>query len=143
MTGLGDQLERAATIESEVLLIIPPFGCPTRPVYHAFDRLLGGNVQHASFERVRGLMNEPTPLCERALFNDLTRAAAAVAPDLEPLRSRIASMIDRPVHVTGSGSCMFALPSAAADPALRSSWVRSVEAAGACAVWTRFAAREA
>lgn len=143
VTGLGDQLERAAAIESDVLLIIPPFGCPTRPVYRAFDTLLDGASHDPRTSNVRALMRESSLLCERALFNDLTNAAIVVAPDLRRLRQEISAAIGRPVHVTGSGSCMFALPAQTPDEPLRSSWVRSVAMAGACAVWTRFAAHDA
>ncbi len=142
VTGLGEQLERAPQIESDLLLIIPPFGCPTRPVYQAFDTLLHNAAQDARAQHIRALMFETNPLCERALFNDLAAAAAAVALELQPLRQRIASALNRPVHVTGSGSCMFVLPQGTLGDSLRSSWVRSVADAGACAIWTRFAVHE-
>lgn len=141
VTGFGDQLERTSRIESEVLLIVPSFGCPTRPVYQAFDAHLGTTDKGTGLDAVRALIGQGVPLSQRELFNDLAHAAAAVAWPLEPIRQQIARTINRPVHVTGSGSCMFVLPAETPDQSLRSSWVRSVNQAGACAVWTRFAAR--
>jgi 4-diphosphocytidyl-2-C-methyl-D-erythritol kinase len=143
VTGVGDWVERTAPVQSDVLLIIPPFGCPTRPVYQAFDTLLDGKPHDAGLRRVRALIENDVPIWERELFNDLTPAAAVVAPALEPIRMQVSAALKRPVHVTGSGSCMFALPQAGLDEATRSSWVRIAAQAGGCAIWTRCAIRTA
>jgi 4-diphosphocytidyl-2C-methyl-D-erythritol kinase len=43
------------------------------------------------------------------LFNDLERAAFAVEPRLKQLHGRLDGLDGRPVRMTGSGSCLFAI----------------------------------
>lgn len=130
VTGLGERLERVPAMAAWAVLLFPPFGCPTGPVYKAFDAWLGTGAGRAADEsRVRGLIQRARSLesdvasrvppphrrgtaaaaFSAELFNDLAAPAETVAPGLAALRQRIAAMAGAPVHVTGSGSTMFML----------------------------------
>jgi 4-diphosphocytidyl-2-C-methyl-D-erythritol kinase len=139
VTGLGETIDRVPTRKATVCLFVPPFGCPTGPVYRAFDALAGRDPRKdAQARRVRDLASSDAPLESRPLFNDLAEAAEAVAPELSGLRRRLAEAVGASVHVTGSGSCCFAIMprDAAAEPA----WLRAAEAQGCVAVPTALAA---
>jgi 4-diphosphocytidyl-2-C-methyl-D-erythritol kinase len=108
VTGLGEELRRLTRVPGWAVLIVPGFGCPTGAVYKAFDAALPERFRqdevYALIESAIGAQRiEPA-----ALFNDLTPPAERVAPDLAPLRRACAKAIGEPVHVTGSGSTMFA-----------------------------------
>ena len=96
------------------VLLIPPMGCPTKPVYQAFD----AGHQHqppppktdwARLSSARG--QELTGL----LVNDLEPAAFAVAPWLRELRDQAGLAAGRSVHMTGSGSTLFVLCESGAE----------------------------
>lgn len=135
VSGLGDRIERIPRAHAHMLLIVPSFGCPTGPVYRAFDSLIAPKADPAAFEleslaRVRALVSASTTPCgsdtpappnptststipTRELFNDLWPAACRVAPDLPRIADDIGRMIASTVHMTGSGSTLFTLhPSA-------------------------------
>lgn len=103
VTGFGDAITRLDRAEAGVVLVFPPFGCPTGDVYRAYD---AGPPEDLRPERVRTLIDsgrvEPTEL-----FNDLTPAAEGVRPELAELRTSIAAKLRRAVHVSGSGSTLF------------------------------------
>ncbi len=112
VTGFGDRIQRLAQgTDAPALLIIPPFGCPTGPVYHALDRAPAACVDE---ERIRTLIaaSEHGGIPAADLFNDLAEPACVVQPRLRgalaSLRSALGPAV--PVHVTGSGSTMFVLP---------------------------------
>jgi 4-diphosphocytidyl-2-C-methyl-D-erythritol kinase len=115
VTGLGDKIDRLDTSPqhtpdpgaslqpgTELILCIPPFSCATGAVYSTFDAL---NRAPLRLEEIHALAHDRT--CE-GLFNDLAPAADRVAPDLPTLRASISETLGTPVHVTGSGSAMFA-----------------------------------
>lgn len=117
VTGTG------ATIETSPLraplhltLVIPPFGCPTGPVYRAFDQRAESAVLDEA--RVRQLMSSDTLSGDR-LFNDLEAPAVAVEPRLGELLENLRAVLDGQPRVTGSGSVCFALAASrsAADAA--------------------------
>ena len=70
-----------------------------------------------------------------SLFNDLAAPAEAVAPGLAELRSRASRIAGRPVHVTGSGSTLFAVAADEAEArSLRATLERELsECAAVCA----------
>ncbi|MFP4145057.1 MAG: 4-(cytidine 5'-diphospho)-2-C-methyl-D-erythritol kinase [Phycisphaeraceae bacterium] len=108
VTGTGELIEPIPPAGPlELVLIFPPFGCPTAEVYRAFDEQ-ADTIAPADEVRVRQLL-QTRPLPADALFNDLARPAEAVQPRLAEARRRVAEAIDRPVHVTGSGAAMFVL----------------------------------
>lgn len=121
-TGRGDQLESLpARSPIHLVLIFPPFGCPTGPVYGAFDKL-HGHTSGASpraddampdghrlqTDRVRAL-TAAAKLNTHDLFNDLADPACIVEPRLADVRQRASGLLRQPVHVTGSGSTLFAV----------------------------------
>ncbi len=102
--GFGDRIERLGRTRADLLLIIPPVACATASVYRAYDGLNPGALRA---DRARALAAGGTP--EGGLFNDLDRAAEAVAPELAGLRRRASEAAGAPVHMSGSGSCLFTL----------------------------------
>ncbi|MBB6431531.1 4-(cytidine 5'-diphospho)-2-C-methyl-D-erythritol kinase [Algisphaera agarilytica] len=116
VTGTGDQVEPApcsATWPIHLVLILPPFGCPTGAVYAAFDRL-NASKSPINADDIRELARGFTP-GNRELFNDLTAAAADVQPRLKSLLEDLGRLSPRPVHVTGSGAACFAVTDSADD----------------------------
>lgn len=111
--GLGERIERVAPLGWEVLLLIPPFGCPTRDVYRAFDGNRAGRLT------LDGLLpvtpDRRVGLGPDGLFNDLLPAAERVEPRLAELRRRAEALAGTTVRMTGSGSTLY-IPSP--DPAL-------------------------
>lgn len=108
VSGSGDRVEPApasATWPIHLVLVLPPFGCPTGPVYAAFDRLAQENIKtdlNALRELVRGF--NPS---KSQLFNDLIAAAAGVQPRLQSLLDELQRVLPLPVYVTGSGAACF------------------------------------
>lgn len=105
VTGLGDRVERLPRrwADREIVLVFPPFGCPTGPVYKAFDALPRGDFRDVA---VKDLVKGEGGM----LFNDLLPAAERVQPALGPLRERLARAVGLPVFMSGSGSTLFVLP---------------------------------
>lgn len=107
--GFGEVIGRRERAAGEVIVIVPPFGCPTGRVYGAFDGLVeSGSGGRLDERRVEAAAAAGT-LRDELLFNDLAEAACVVRPELRRLRERASAALGRPVHVTGSGSAMFAL----------------------------------
>lgn len=108
--GLGERIERTRAVGGSLLLVVPPFGCATRDVYRAFDSApdaANGFAERAS--RVRSLQRAALTrgLCATPLFNDLADPACTVAPPLRAIARDLGALLDRPAHITGSGSCLF------------------------------------
>lgn len=106
--GFGDAITRIDPAwfspETRFLVICPPFGCPTPEVYREFDA--GGPTPFRDAD-VRGLLDAGS-LDPARLFNDLAAPAMRVRPALARLRDRLAISLGLPVHVSGSGSTLFA-----------------------------------
>ena len=105
VTGLGDRIERIAPAAGWVVLVIPEFGCPTGPVYRAFDARPDPLLQ----EREIHAMAVAGAVHAAPLFNDLLLAAETVRPDLMDVREHAAAAAARGVFMSGSGSTLFAL----------------------------------
>jgi len=123
VAGLGERIERTPAVEGWIVLVMPPFGCPTGAVYRAFDEVAG--EAEAREEEVRAMARGAGAGIEGlSLFNDLAAAAERVAPELGLLRAQIARALGRmgdsgprAVHVTGSGSTCFVVCGSAAHAA--------------------------
>ncbi|MBX3390917.1 MAG: hypothetical protein KF691_15820 [Phycisphaeraceae bacterium] len=129
--GFGERIERRSAFSSSVVLICPRLPCPTPAVYRAFDRQL--REMHAFRFReteIRSIFDSGQSLDSRALFNDLAAPAFEVAPALRDLHAR-ASQVHTPVHVTGSGSTLFALADSKDAPSLTESLRRQLSAESA------------
>ncbi|MBX3355707.1 MAG: 4-(cytidine 5'-diphospho)-2-C-methyl-D-erythritol kinase [Phycisphaeraceae bacterium] len=120
--GVGEALEHHAQVpELHMVLVLPEAACPTGPVYGAFDRLRPGADLDAA--RVRALARTAleaampgghegsarAPLDVALPFNDLAAPAFEIAPSLAEDAAEIAEIVERPVHVSGSGSTLFFL----------------------------------
>ncbi len=105
VAGVGERIERTPPVKPgpALALLFPAFGCPTGAVYRAFDELNSEGPR----EREVISMAQRASVVDADLFNDLAAPAECVAPDLAELRARAASIAERPVHITGSGSTMF------------------------------------
>lgn len=106
VSGFGDAIERLAPPAQfeDVTLAFPAFGCETGEVYAAFDDLTSGPLRDAA---VRSLAAQSPRVA--ALFNDLAPAAERVHPALSQLCAELRHAWACPVHITGSGSTLFAL----------------------------------
>jgi 4-diphosphocytidyl-2-C-methyl-D-erythritol kinase len=112
VSNLGDKVERVGGVEQPIVLFFPPFGCPTGAVYRAFD----GGGAGAGFEeraaRVRRIVEGATRsgrVGTDELFNDLAAPACRVEPQLREIVDRLCGELNAHIHVTGSGSTLFAL----------------------------------
>lgn len=117
VTGLGERIERihrALVPTAELLLFLPPFGCPTAAVYRAFDANphdLREDLVRNAIDRARALRRvDPA-----SLFNDLTPAARSAVPELAALIDALQRALSLPIHMSGSGSTLFALAPTADD----------------------------
>ena len=111
VTGLGESITRVdAPMSTDVLLLLPPFGCPTGPVYRAFDAAATAGVDVARVERLIDAARLATRVEPGDLFNDLAEAACVVQPPLREILGRLEALSPHRVHVTGSGSTMFIIP---------------------------------
>jgi 4-diphosphocytidyl-2-C-methyl-D-erythritol kinase len=102
VTGFADRIERISPRTDPVILIIPHVSCPTGEVYRAYDALGPSPLDE---QRVRAIVAYART---DALFNDLAAAAEQVQPHIREVRAVASRALDAPVHVTGSGSAMFA-----------------------------------
>lgn len=108
-TGRGEVLEPVMLARpAQLVLVFPPFGCPTGKVYAELDALRGSVSANLPPDaaRVRTLAAQQG-LAVDGPFNDLAAAAERVEPRLAELRRRVAELAGRPAHVTGSGSTLF------------------------------------
>lgn len=115
VSGAGDVIEpveRDETGSIDLVLVLPYFGCPTGPVYAAFDRLADRKAMRTVVEIHRQAQTF-VPSSEDALFNDLTLAAVEVQPRLKDLLDRLKDIAGHQVHVTGSGAACFLMTQSA------------------------------
>lgn len=120
VSGLGETITPAPLAEPiHLVLMFPPFGCPTGPVYKAFDELHAGNQDKAAdIDRVQALTaNNPLP--PDAPFNDLAEPACIVQPQLREWQGNIQGVMQQAVHITGSGSTMFVVASSEIESGLK------------------------
>jgi 4-diphosphocytidyl-2-C-methyl-D-erythritol kinase len=118
VSSLGERIERVARVESPAVLFFPPFGCPTGAVYKAFDAGGAGEGFDSRAARVRRNVEEAERtgrIATDELFNDLTGPACRVEPRLREIIDRLSGELNAHVHVTGSGSTLFALAESEAD----------------------------
>lgn len=111
--GFGDRIHRVSAVSGRVTLIVPRFGCGTPEVYRAYDSILreGGRLhQDVDPDRVRaahGASLAEERVRPDLLFNDLLLGAERVRPELCRVREAAHAACGLPVHLTGSGSCLF------------------------------------
>jgi 4-diphosphocytidyl-2C-methyl-D-erythritol kinase len=93
---LGESIEPFNVDELHLVLIMPPYGCPTGEVFDAYDELGGGEIDEL---RVRN----------GEVFNDLMEAACSVASELADDMKRLTELLGCDIHLSGSGSTMFCI----------------------------------
>jgi 4-diphosphocytidyl-2-C-methyl-D-erythritol kinase len=106
-TGKGDQLTVLPAPPSRpILLICPPFFCPTGAVYQAWDISRPGPAR-GRVERLIGELQQQRwgPL-EEILGNDLEAAAHQVQPQLADISTALRQRGWGPVLLCGSGSTL-------------------------------------
>jgi 4-diphosphocytidyl-2C-methyl-D-erythritol kinase len=84
-----------------VLIVVPPFGIATPPVYRAWDDL-GGPQSTRAVAPPRAVVH----LVDE-LVNDLEPAAEQVEPRLAPFRADLEAAARAPALLAGSGSACF------------------------------------
>ncbi|GAB4108719.1 MAG: hypothetical protein Kow00105_16390 [Phycisphaeraceae bacterium] len=109
VSGVGEAIEPCAAPRWGSIffvLIFPPVSCNTGEVYQAFDEIQpDAELDH---DHVWASIEAPD-LGSAGLFNDLLRAAFHVQPKLQSLHRKLVGLSGRPVHLSGSGSCLFVL----------------------------------
>ncbi|MEM0982402.1 MAG: hypothetical protein AAGI17_00470 [Planctomycetota bacterium] len=101
---LGRRIRRVERSQAELILICPPFGCPTAEVYRAFDDAPTRGLRAGMVEETAKLKT----INNSYLFNELEDAAFRVRPELKDLHASIREVLGGVhVHVSGSGSTLF------------------------------------
>lgn len=96
VSGTGDLIKNSKFEHKTVLLCIPPYGCNTGEVYQAFQHR---DSQAIDVQRVES----------GDIFNALTEAACDVTPQLRNDIDKLSNICECEVHLSGSGSTMFAI----------------------------------
>ena len=117
VSGFGELHEPIACSITDVVLLLPSFGCATPAVYAALDELRGSTEISGQDDvdflrwKIRKLAGwkAAAPRTDPPLFNDLTEAAVKVEPRLGVLLRHL-RLARIPAFVTGSGSSVFVLP---------------------------------
>lgn len=109
--GVGDRVERTPPVAADLVLVAPDFGCPTGPVYKAFDSAAPRPLRDAEV-RAMALAGAVDPML---LFNDLTDPAIEVEPRLAVVMEQVRDIAARPVHMSGSGSTLFVVAASRED----------------------------
>ncbi|MCA9797519.1 MAG: 4-(cytidine 5'-diphospho)-2-C-methyl-D-erythritol kinase, partial [Candidatus Eremiobacteraeota bacterium] len=114
--GIGDVLEPLTSPGPlPVLLLCPPFGCPTPAVYRLWDEFEPRPARGASQRLAQALTTGPLDLAD-FLGNDLEPAAERLRPELTGLRRAMLEAGCRQAMVSGSGSTLFGLLPVGEDP---------------------------
>ncbi len=106
VSGLGDTLTPAPTPGGHLVLVIPPFGCPTGQVFAAFDQIPEASYRLDEAHLVRRAAKHG-PNHHGAQANDLAVAAQTVEPRLTQLLDAMQRCVALPPHVTGAGAVCF------------------------------------
>ncbi|MBO6512332.1 MAG: 4-(cytidine 5'-diphospho)-2-C-methyl-D-erythritol kinase [Phycisphaerales bacterium] len=108
VSGVGDSIQRIQPAESELTLLVPPFGCPTGPVYRAFDRLLPSETERSVQDQDLDSIAHKAVIDDTDLSNDLMIPATIEVPELATLLNTL-RRLELPAHLSGSGSTLFML----------------------------------
>ncbi|MHC5113604.1 MAG: 4-(cytidine 5'-diphospho)-2-C-methyl-D-erythritol kinase [Planctomycetota bacterium] len=102
--------ERVTTLPAmpdlDLLLVLPEARCPTAEVYRRFDDDAPGPLRADDVRAMASAGRTPDPA---EPFNDLATPAVSVAPPLGDVLERVATIAERPAHVSGSGSTVFVI----------------------------------
>ena len=106
--GFGNAITRVPRRADPITLCIPPFGCATPAVYHAFDELPFPPFRDAAARTLASSSVSPAALDPHTLFNDLTSAAQRVQPRLGDVLQSCRAAAGH-ACLSGSGSTLFML----------------------------------
>lgn len=106
-TGRGDFLRPVWMPRRVVFLVVPPIQIPTAAVYSALatPHADGGSERTLQIELLSSLEHA---VFENAMFNRLEAPAFSLHPGLETIKTAMERAGIAPVHMTGSGSGLFA-----------------------------------
>lgn len=106
--GRGEQVERIERLLAGwVTVVLPDIHCSTPDIYRRWDE----SPERASrppLTEVLSRLDQPEELM-RLLFNDLETPALTAAPQLAGVFSRLETLSDGQVRMTGSGSALYRL----------------------------------
>ena len=110
--GSGEQVESIplpATIH--LALVFPKIRCSTTLVYRALDQVRHKARVDQMVPDVQAVLAlaARTPLPSEGPFNDLAEPAKYVRPELELVWTQLTESLAMPIHLTGSGSTLFAI----------------------------------
>lgn len=105
MTGRGESIRPVNVSNFHVVLMLPGFPCPTGDVYCSYDQ----NPQPLDGQLDEDIWQSPCSLWESLLVNYLEEGAFRLAPELGLLQSRLKVATDKRIHMSGSGSTLFAV----------------------------------
>jgi 4-diphosphocytidyl-2-C-methyl-D-erythritol kinase len=107
MRGRGERVEPGFALPGvSVILMLPTFACTTARVYAATDASTLPE-RSTTLDELQSAANART--LSALLFNDLEPAATSAYPEVGVLLAGLAERLGRRVHLTGSGSGLFAL----------------------------------
>lgn len=108
--GVGDQITRLGRVHegTPIMLFFPNFGCNTGEVYRAFDAIVGCENTDVFDSALVHELASHTLHYESRLFNDLAPPAIKVQPMLGEIREALQDRFGGVVHISGSGSTLFA-----------------------------------
>ncbi|HKQ50674.1 MAG TPA: 4-(cytidine 5'-diphospho)-2-C-methyl-D-erythritol kinase [Phycisphaerae bacterium] len=105
--GRGERVEPLSTSpRCWVAVVVPAYSISTADVYRAVD---AREVPRRTGAQPWAEPSRSAAQLQSGLFNDLQEAAMAIEPRLAGLIARLDGLDGRRVHMTGSGSCLFAL----------------------------------
>jgi len=111
MTGRGEVLQPIDVHPFVAVLILSDLFCATPAVYKAFDELRAGLLRRGKPVRAFDIAQllAPPAAWRHLLVNDLLPPALLVCPPLADLQAHVQARTSIPIHMTGSGSALFAL----------------------------------
>lgn len=117
--GLGERIEPLGPPPPlHAVLLLPGEGCPTGAVYRRFDALPPRPFEAERVRRIaEGGRSSSAGVDSGLLFNDLAEPAFLEHPLLRALAAAFSEAARRPVHLSGSGSTLFALAADASEAA--------------------------
>jgi 4-diphosphocytidyl-2-C-methyl-D-erythritol kinase len=113
--SFGERRSPLAHVGAALALFFPPFACETRAVYKAFDRAPTAGTSRERVLAAHARALERGRIDPSLLFNDLCPPAQVVRPELGPLMASLTQRTGLGVHLSGSGSTLFALADSPAD----------------------------
>ncbi len=108
--GVGEQLEAVNNLKPYHLLLCDPgVHSSTAKVYNNIDFRLTENQKYTKNTGLNKLMRGKEFDIKGLLHNDLEESACRLYPEIKETKEEMTLLLQRSVHMTGSGSSLFAL----------------------------------